>query len=116
MINTLPERFKQPVILGSLVLILVIVIGYFQTILDLVHLWAGVEVTIYRYGFLVLACSIYLLYLKWDQLKAINPTPVIWGLLSTVAFSFAWLVSNLTDIRSVQIAILPLLVLSLLPG
>lgn len=103
---------KHPLLLGSLTFILVIVVGYFETILDLIDLWAGVEVTIYRYGFLVLACSIYLLYLKRDLLGKIKPRPVSWGLLFTTAFSFAWLVSNLTDVRSIQLAILPLLVLS----
>lgn len=97
---------------GILALLIAFLIAFWTSVVDVFTLWAGIEVTIYRYGFLVLGCSVYLLYIKQDLFRKAKPSPQALALLLTALLSIAWLVSSLADVRTFQVTLLPLILLS----
>ncbi len=94
------------------ILLLVFAVAYLESLNVLFNIWAGIEQTIHNYGFLVLACVLYLLYLKIDQFRKLAVHPNFWALLPAVASSVTWFVATIADVQTVQLAVLPLILLS----
>jgi len=101
-------------LIAGVVFLLVFSLVYIDSLTVLFKLWAGLEQTIYRYGFLVLACSCYLLYLKRVQFRELIANPNWWALLFSLILASAWFVSSLAGVQTVQLAVLPILLLAML--
>lgn len=103
----------DPKIAGGLMVLLLFLLSYYDSVEILLGLWSGREETIYRYGFLVLACSLYLLIIKREQFQHAEIKPAYWSLIPAALFGFAWFAFGLADISSLQLGVLPLILLSL---
>lgn len=110
-INPQSIRIK---IVFCIAFLLIFFVGYFDSLSILFRLWAGIEETIYRYGFLVLACTCYLLYLKRFEFKAFVTQTNYWALIPAAGLATAWAVAALAGVQTVQLAVLPLLLLSVM--
>lgn len=93
--------------------LLVFIFAYAESLVILFNLWTGVEETILRYGFLVLASTCYLLYLKRSQIVGFPGRPNGWALLPSLLLVSAWFVGSLVGVQTVQLAVLPFLILAM---
>ena len=93
--------------------LLVFIFAYAESAAILFNLWAGIEETIYQYGFLVLACTCYLLYLKRAQIVEFPSRPNGWALLPSLLLAGVWFVASLVGVQTVQLAVLPFLILAM---
>lgn len=92
--------------------LLVFILAYLESASILFNLWAGVEETIYQYGFLVLACTCYLLYLKRPEILNFQIRPSAWALAPSLMLAGAWFAASLVGVQTVQLAVLPFLLLA----
>ena len=103
-------RFAGPSVVMLLLLILVL---YQQTVLYLVGLWNQLDIGEYAHGYLVLAISGYLIFTNRERLSALTPCPEYRALVAVVAASMLWMVSALVDVQMLQAVGLLLLVLAI---
>lgn len=105
-----PWRFAGPSVVLLLLLTLML---YQQTVLYLVGLWNQLDIGEYAHGYLVLAISGYLIFNHRRRLSALTPCPEYRALVWVVAASMLWIVSALVDVQMLQTVGLLLLVLAL---
>ena len=110
--SSLTINSSKTKLLVGLAFLLVFAIAYFDSLRILFGLWAGTEQTIYRYGFLVLACTCYLIYLKRSKFVNLSAEPVPWLLFLGLLLSGIWCIASIAGVQTVQLAILPFLVLT----
>mgnify|MGYP003669638588 CR=1 FL=1 len=108
--NLSPTRAR---LFAYLAFVLIFFIAYSDSMTVLFNLWTGVEQTIYQYGFLVLASTCYLLYLKRPQIVAFRSRPTGWALLPSLVLTAVWFVASLVGVQTVQLAVLPFLILAM---
>lgn len=93
--------------------LLVFIFAYAESVTILFNFWSGVEEGVYDYGFLVLACTCYLLYLKRSQIVEFPIRPYGWALLPCLLLAGAWFIASLVGVQTVQLAVLPFLILAM---
>ncbi len=100
---------------GASIALLLLLTGflYQQTIVFLLSIWNQLETGNYTHGYLVLLISVYLIYNKREQLKALPPCPSYSGLFALMIVCMLWLVAALVDVEMLQTVALLLILLSL---
>lgn len=93
------------------VLLLLTLVVYQQTVLYLTGLWNQLSIGEYAHGYLVLAISGYLIFNNRQRLSALTPCPEYRALVAVVAASMLWMVSALVGVQMLQAMALLLLVL-----
>ena len=93
-------------------LLLLLALAYFDSWMALFALWASQDQSAYSFGFLVLLCTCYLVYLKRGQLADLNIRHAPWLLLPVLLLSCLWVVASFVELQTVQLAVLPLMVLA----
>lgn len=73
---------------------------YWETAATLVGLWAGSST--FGHGFLIVPISLFLAWLRRDELLAVTPRPSVLGLAFTAAAAFAWLLGGLGSAQVIQ--------------
>ncbi|MDA3868609.1 MAG: EpsI family protein, partial [Gammaproteobacteria bacterium] len=100
---------------GPLLLILLAftLLLYQHTVLYLIGLWNQLAIGEYAHGYLVVAISIYLIFIQKQQLSALTPRPEYRALLLVTGASMLWLVSALVNVEMIQALSLLILVFAL---
>jgi len=79
---------------------LVIVLLLFSTTgAAIVSLW---RTSSFSHGFLIIPLSIWLIWMRREQLRLLTPTPTFWALPVLLSLSFGWLLARLAAIGVVQ--------------
>lgn len=102
------------VLIACVTFLLLFTIIYFDAIASLVARWVGSGdgENEFTFGFLVLLCTLYLLYDKIDRFKQTPIKPFLWALIPSLFLSVAWFVVTVAGIETLQLVLLPLLILS----
>jgi len=89
---------------------------YFDTTASLVMIWMRSET--FAYGFVVLPICAYLVWTRRNELKALEPSPQLSGLILVAIVGFGWLLGDVGHARVVQqyalIAMVPAIVVTVL--
>lgn len=88
-------------------LFVLFVILYWNSISDLVFLWNSNKT--YSHGFLIPLLSIYLIVQKNKALTNITLKPAPLLLLPLILVLFLWLLASITDTRTIELTLLPLI-------
>ncbi len=88
------------------------ILAFYDILVAIVTQWVGDESAGYNHGFLVLLCTVYLLYLKRDQLRELTPDPQKLGFIPLTLLVILLLLAELTEIQALKMLIIPLLVFS----
>ena len=112
MTETWASHPARQVFLFSILLLVIVLIGYQDTLLTINAFWLGEVNSEDRYGYLVLACSIYLIYIRKDQLVQVSPRPFWPAALPLLGCAGVWLIGYLVDINLLQIVAIPCMALS----
>jgi EpsI family protein len=100
------------IILLVLVAAAIFALAFSDILLAVISQWTGEESAGNSHGPLVLVCTLYLLVLKRDQFKKLSVTPQPIGFLLLALLLVVFFLAELTEINSLQMLIVPLLVLS----
>lgn len=112
--SVLSMRNNWLVAVWSLVILLLLTLGlYQQTVLYLLGLWNQLEMGEYAHGYLVLAISAYLIVRNRKTMSVLSPSPNYIAMLAVIASSMLWMVAVLVGVNVVQTVGLLLLVLSI---
>lgn len=87
---------------------------YQHTIVFLLGIWNQLESGNYTHGYLVLLISVYLIFNKRKQLKAMPPCPSYSGIFALLIVCMLWLVAALVNIEMLQTVALLLILLALI--
>jgi exosortase A len=72
---------------------------YWSTAEAIVSLW---RTSTFSHGFLIVPVSMYLIWMRRDQLRLLTPTPTFWAVPVLFLLSFGWLLAHLAAIGVVQ--------------
>lgn len=98
--------------IAALVAVLILfAIAYADSLGILAESWGASENGGQKHGYLVLACTLYLIALKREQLGQLIPSFGYWALLPLFGLSILWLAGKLVDVQTVQTAVLPAILL-----
>lgn len=92
------------------VLFLVVGLAYQQTLLYLASLWGNISIGEYAHGYLVLAISIYLIFINRKRLMNVVPCPQYAMLPILLIFCVFWFVAVLVDVEMLQAVALLLII------
>lgn len=96
------------------VAVLVLLVGYWQTVQSLVQVWDNDGT--YQYAFLIFPISLWVTFGLRQRLRARPPAPSVWGLAAMAALVFVWYAGHLLDVNLAQhfalVAMFPALVLA----
>jgi exosortase A len=101
-------RYTSLALAGLLLLVLVC---YHETVADVLAQWNQLQLGEFAHGYLVLAISLYLVFIKRRQLAALRPCENPLALIGVAASSLLWLVAAVVDVQMVQALALLLLLL-----
>ena len=99
--------------ISIIVLLLLALIFYQQTVLYLISLWNQYETGNYAHGYLVLAISLYLIVRNRGELALLRPCPNYRALPTVLVASLLWLMAVLVDVNMMQAVALLLLLLAI---
>lgn len=89
---------------------------YLETTASLITIWMRSET--FAYGFVVLPICLYLIWTRRNELKTLEPSPQLSGLVLVAMLGFGWLLGDVGHARVVQqyalVAMVPALVLTVL--
>ena len=91
-------RWRLPLMFYVLSLVLLLALCW-PTMWSMVEIWWRSET--FAHGFLILPISLYLAWLKRDDLVALQPRPSMLGLAALALWSVAWLLGTLVDVQVV---------------
>ncbi len=97
---------------ASLALLILFISSYYSSFASLAMHWIGRESDTYNYGFLVVACVLYLLYLQKDKFRAAAIQPFFWAVLPLVVFVLIWFTARLVDVQKAQFLVIPFIIIS----
>lgn len=98
----------------SVLVLLLVALGlYHETVGYLTSLWNQLEIGEYAHGYLVLAISLFLILRNRQALSALTPCPHYWALVAILAASLLWMLAALVDVQMLQTFSLLLLVLAI---
>ena len=111
-VNNRTRVFSQLALTLSLLLFL---IGYFyrESIIHLFSLWNNVSEGDFAHGYMVVLISLYLIYLRRNELTQLPVSPNVGGLFLVLGSSLAWAVSIAVDVITTQGAMLIFLLLGI---
>ncbi|MBD9355773.1 exosortase A [Methylomonas albis] len=95
----LPEHWRKP-LLGVGLVTLVSVAVFFETWDSIVAIWSRSET--FTHGFLVAPVSLWLIWLRRDHYRDLQPAFSKLGLLFIVASGFGWLIADLVHVAVIQ--------------
>ncbi len=87
---------------------------YWQPLFYLLRRWSEFSEGDYGHGYLVVAISLYLVYLKRERLAALVPCPAYMPILLVLFASLLWLLAALVNVMIVQLVALPFILLGIL--
>lgn len=85
--------------------------AYSSSVQTIVAAWSGVEVGSSNHGWLVLGCTLYLLWLKKDMLVSLPIRPSALAFVLLVGAAALWFLCRVTQIQAGQMAMMPMLIL-----
>lgn len=84
---------------------------YLDTSFSMIAIWARSDT--FAHGFLILPISLWLVWMKRDELAQLSPVPAPWVALLLLPAGFGWLLAELVDVLVVkQFALVAMLVIS----
>jgi len=92
-------------------LLFCMLVFYRETVSTVLSKWNQLQNGEYAHGYLVLAISGYLVFIKRKQLAALKPCENSWALVALAACTLLWLAANLADVQMVQAFALLLLMI-----
>jgi exosortase A len=95
-------------------LLLLVLVFYHETVANVLAKWNQLQHGEYAHGYLVLAISLYLVYMKRKQLAALQPCGNFLALIAVAMSSLLWLVATVVDVQMVQALALLLLLMSVI--
>lgn len=99
---------------ASVVALVVLLAGYWQTVESLVWVWAHDGT--YQYAFLIFPLSLWTAFSLRHRLTAAPPKPSVWGLPAVALLAFVWYAGHTLDVNLPQhaalVAFIPALVLA----
>lgn len=98
------------VLLWLIACVLLFLFAYSSSLQAVLAAWNGVEVGSSNHGWLVLGCTLYLLWLRKDALLAQPLQPSLIALVLLAGAALAWFLSRVTQIQAGQMAMLPFLI------
>ncbi|MES2625861.1 MAG: exosortase C-terminal domain/associated protein EpsI [Pseudomonadota bacterium] len=104
-----PKNYAVILLLTALI---VFIFAYLDILEAIVSQWVGDESAGYNHGFLVLICTVYLLYLKREQFSELTPDPQKTGFIPLALFSIILFFSELSEIQALKMLMMPLLILT----
>ena len=104
-------RYAGPVLAGLLLLVLVL---YHATVQSVLAKWGQFEQGEFAHGYLVLAISVYMVFVSRNQLAELNPCSNALGLLAIAISGLLWLVAKVVDVQMVQALAVVLLLMSVI--
>ncbi|MEN8205325.1 MAG: exosortase A [Pseudomonadota bacterium] len=104
-------RYASLSLVGLLLLVLVF---YRETVANVLALWNQLQLGEFAHGYLVLAISLYLVFMKRKQLAALRPCENFLALIVVAISSLLWLVATVVDVQMVQALALLLLLMSVI--
>ena len=90
------------------------ILAFSDILVAIVSQWVGAESAGTNHGSLVLVCTIYLLFIKRNELNTLAPDPQRVGFIALALLSILLFLSELTEIQALQMLLMPLLILSLI--
>ena len=73
---------------------------YHATALSMVAIWARSET--FAHGFLILPISLWLIYIRWDEIATVRPQPNLFLSALLLPVGLVWLVAALVDVQVLQ--------------
>lgn len=110
--SSAPNRWKAvaPLLLGTLGLVAYV---YWGTLSGMAEIWWRSET--YTHGLIVPVISAWLIWQKRESLATMAPQPVLWPALIVAAFTFSWLIGELTTVNALtQFSLVAIIVFSAL--
>jgi exosortase A len=104
-------RYSGAVLAGLLLLVVVL---YHATVQDVLEKWGQSVEGEYAHGYLVLAISVYMIFVSRHRLAVLNPCENAAGLFTVAAAGLLWLVARVVDVQMVQALAVVLLMLSVI--
>ena len=101
-------RFASLALAGLLLLVL---LSYHETVANVLSKWNQLQQGEFAHGYLVLAISLYLVFIKRRTLAALRPCENPLALIAVATGSLLWLVATVVDVQMVQDFSLLLLVM-----
>ena len=101
-------RYASLALAGLLLLVLV---SYHETVANILAKWNQFQQGEFAHGYLVLAISLYLVFIKRKTLAALRPCENALALIAVATGSLLWLVATVVDVQMVQDFALLLLVM-----
>jgi len=95
-------------------LLLLIMVYYHETVANVLAKWNQLQHGEYAHGYLVLAISLYLVFMKRKQLAALRPCGSSPALIAVAVSSLLWLVAAVVDVQMVQALALLMLLMSVI--
>tara|TARA_R110000823_G_scaffold210224_14_gene340607 strand:+ start:47195 stop:48703 length:1509 start_codon:yes stop_codon:yes gene_type:complete len=84
---------------------------YLETIFSMIAIWSRSDT--FAHGFLILPISLWLVWMKRDELAHIAPVPAPWVALLLLPASFGWMLANMVDVLVVQqLALVAMLIIA----
>lgn len=103
---------KNAKLILILTAVIVFILAFWGILTRLATQWAGAEWAAYNHGFLVLLCTIYLLFKKRSEFENLTPAPQRVGFVPLVFLSILLFLAELAEIQSLQILIILLIILA----
>jgi exosortase A len=104
-------RHAGPVLAGLLLLVLAL---YHSTVLSVLAKWGQFEQGEFAHGYLVLAISVYMVFVSRHRLAELNPCGNALGLFFIAFAGLLWLVAQVVDVQMVQAFAVVLLLMSVI--
>ena len=104
-------RHAGPVLAGLLLLVLLL---YHATVLDVLAKWGQFEQGEFAHGYLVLAISVYMVFVGRHRLAELNPCGNALALVAIAMAGLLWLVARVVDVQMVQALAVVLLLMSVI--
>ena len=95
-------------------LLLTVLVFYYETVANVLAKWNQLQEGEFAHGYLVLAISLYLVFIKRQQLAALRPCENSLALIAVATSSLLWLVAAVIDVQMVQAFALLLLLMSVI--
>ena len=95
-------------------LLLLVLVYYHETVASVLAKWNQLQHGEYAHGYLVLAISLYLVFMKRKQLAVLQPCGNALALIAVAMSSLLWLVAAVVDVQMVQALALLLLLMSVI--
>ena len=100
--------------LSLTVLLLLVLVCYHETVANVLAKWNQLQHGEYAHGYLVLAISLYLVFMKREQLAVLRPCGSSPALIAVAVSSLLWLVAAVVDVQMVQALALLMLLMSVI--